>query len=301
MQEGATIRICPDLKEPRNEGVLEESIQRGWLNSFGVGQWAYSGEWARLFRALQRAFVHRVQSRHGFVEWAFPRILPLELVSHLGLTTYRPGMLFEVVMHADREQSIGFLDPVQNVAMYELFRGKKMHRPELPLKIVECLGGWTWRNEDPAELEGAIRTREFLRVECAFLGERRHVRDLRAAVEQEMVAFLQDLQLPWKVVVGVGCLETPAMKVLRQQSEHADDVPVHDIEVYLGGDRWLEVAGCSIESEEILCDFQITSDSEAVLGSGCCGIGLNRLVHCLFSHHGLDSEDWPQELHDALR
>lgn len=306
MNEGTVLRDGGWLREPCLDQVVEASIERGWLRPFGRGQWVYSGLWAELFRGLQGTYLDRIR-RLGFAECAFPRLLPIELADQLGLrnplglTTFRPGLLFEVRAHGESGPPTGFLDPLQNITMYQLFRGTTLQTAELPVRMVEALGGWTWRNEDPMELDGTIRALEFLRVEAVFIGIERVARDLRRAVEDAMVTLLEDLRLPWRVAVGVGCMESAEMAALRSSASDEREIPVHDVEVYLGPGRWLEVGGCSVESRHLLTEFGISAADGSLLDSGCCGLGFNRLVNCLLAHHGLDVQSWPGEVRDLCR
>jgi len=49
-----------------------------------------------------------------------------------------------------------------------------------------------------------------------------------------------------------------------------------------------EICGCSVEGDHLTRDFGIVHSDRAPLWSGCCGIGLNRLVLALLYQHGFD-------------
>jgi len=286
---------------------------------FANGQYIYRGEWTRLVRRFQQLIVETAR-RAGFEEWIFPRLLPAAALESFELTQFAPELL--VGARLDGEC---FLDPVQCAALYHSLRNSTLSSASLPLKLVECIGGWTWRHENAASLDGPYRSREFLRVEHVYIGTPDQVVHIRDRVREGLVALLDNLHIPWHVVVGRGCMDLPDIRARQLAAERACDVPVQDIEVpirgtlkadptrqplsalhhevaidgrrvrrsndtfYLDAD---EICGCSVEGDHLLRSFNIAGDS-AELWSGCCGIGLNRLVLAFLYHHGFDSASWP--------
>lgn len=272
-------------------GMLD--VEAGVI-AFREGQWLYRGLWARLFRALQQTYVSRLQ-RAGFEEWVFPRLMPVDALDSFELTQFRPGMLFSV-FGSDTETAIGMLDPVQCLPLYKHLSAEGVRSEELPLKVTESLGGWTWRNETVEELRGPLRAREFARVEAVFIGTPEQVVETRRAVRDEIIGLFEDLALPWRVVVGVGCMEIPELTDRLATATAQDDVPVQDVELQLAGTEWLEVAGCTVEGRHLIESFGIAASDGEPIWSGCCGLGINRVIAGLLIHHSNDLTNWPDEV-----
>lgn len=302
---------------PRGGNVIAASVERGWITPFGSGQYVYRSQWTRLVRQLQRLILARAYEA-GFEEWTFPRLLPAAALDSFELTQFAP----ELLVNAELDGPC-FLDPVQCAGFYHSLRNSRL--PALPIRVVECLGGWTWRKETAASLDGPYRSSEFLRVEHVYIGTPDQVVAIRERVRQGLLTVLDDLRLSWHVVVGRGCMDLPEIRARQESAAGASEVPVQDIEVpirgtlkpdaarealkaldheyradggrlrrpndqlYLDAD---ELCGCSVEGDHLLRSFNITGDVDQ-LWSGCCGIGLNRLVLAVLYQHGFDVADWP--------
>src|SRR5689334_484742 len=144
MREGDVIRLSLSDLPLVGGDLVEEATRAGWLHPFSPGQWLYSGQWVTIFRSLQTLYVSRIRKRLEFEEWMFPRMIPRQALDSFELTHYRPGMLFGVGEYEERGIYNSVLDPVQCVAFYHYLRQRSLSEEMLPLKIVECLGGWTW-------------------------------------------------------------------------------------------------------------------------------------------------------------
>jgi len=108
------------------------------------------------------------------------------------------------------------------------------------------------------------------------------------------------------VVAAEGCMEIPSLVRMQDEAQQPDEVPVQDIEVPLSSYRperfrpsWAadfderfdlrEISGCSAEGSHLTESFRITSTDGQELWSGCCGIGLNRLVAAYLYRHGFEN------------
>jgi seryl-tRNA synthetase len=316
-------RRSPNL--PVGSLVMEEAVSRGWIRPFARGQYLYGPQWTNLVRRIQETLVARA-CELGFEEWIFPRLLPSSALDSFELTQYTPDLLLEAGTGAS-----SFLDPVQCVSLYYTLRGQRLSAAELPIRIVETLGGWTWRNEDHDRLDGPYRAVEFNRVEHVYIGHPTDVQTIRETVRHSLCGLLTELGLSWQVVVGAGCMEIPSIEQAREAAAYPQDVPVQDIEVPVRGalrpdpqrpanfgeeehhslqpdgtltlepndDFYVdtdEIAGCSVEGSHLPDQFDIASEDGSPLWSGCCGIGLNRVVVALLYQHGFDQNRWPATL-----
>jgi seryl-tRNA synthetase len=245
-------------REPVGGDVVQEAIHRGWIRPFAPGQYLYGPEWAALVRGLQSALLSRGRQL-GFAEWLFPRLIPREAAENFRLTQYAPDLLLAT------QDGSEILDPVQCLPVYYHFRGIHVDPAMLPLKIVETMGGWTWRNEHPDRFDGPIRAREFLRVEYFWLAPLSETVRLRAAVRDAVTSLLRELGLSVQLVVGEGCMDIPVVADAQDRAMTADEVPVIDIEIplrpptrYPGRgsgphkEDFEEISGCTVEGSHHL-------------------------------------------------
>lgn len=293
MKYGQLLKCGKAQKLPSGGDFISQATSAGWLHSFAEGQWMYSGEYVQIYRHIQARYVQKIRQL-GFEEWIFPRLIPRCAFDTFELSHYRPKMLFGVGTFEENGKYLWMLDPVQCISLYEHLRENTLNVEDLPIKIVECLGGWTWRNETTDDLFGPMRAREFSRVESVFIGSPDEVQDLRKLVEQEILNFLTELQLNWRTVVGIGCMEIESLEQGMLQATTEDETPIHDVEVLIDADNWLEIAGCTVEGTHLVDRFAIKHKNNHLLSSGCCGLGFNRLLACLFLQHGFNTSFWPQ-------
>lgn len=284
--------------EPRGGDVVAEATKRRWIMPFATGQYVYGPEWTALTRHLQQELLTRA-ARIGFQEWLFPRMIPAEAVRSFQLTQFAPHLLLTL----DGGKQV--LDPVQCLPMYHLFANAEIDSRRLPLRIVETMGGWTWRDEAVDELDGPIRAREFLRVEHVWLAPHDEGVTIRAQVRDSVVTFLRELGLSVQVVVGEGCMDIPSIQKSLSAAQAIDEVPVLDLEIPLrdplhadgslrpnAKEDFEEICGCTVEGDHQVDNFGIHSDAPG-LASGCCGVGLNRLAVGFLYQHGFDPTQWP--------
>ena len=301
--------------------VMQEAERLGWIKPFSQGQYIYAPQWANLVRLFQDLIRRRAVELLEFEEWLFPRMIPREALVSFKLTQFAPDLLV-----ATDGPNKGFLDPVQCVSIYHAFRHAVLEREMLPLKIVESLGGWTWRNESEQTLDGPYRAKEFLRVEHVYIGTPDQVTQIREMVRDTLLELLTNLGISWQVVVGAGCMDIPSIKSRQLHAQHANQIPVQDIEVPIrgalrhdprrdaliggrhvvhteSGSRELandefyldadEICGSSVEGDHLVSSFDITGSGNLQIWSGCTGIGLNRLVVAFLYQHGFDMSKWP--------
>lgn len=277
--------------------VTNEAIRRGWLLPFAPGQFVYGPEWTFLLRRLQAMLLERA-AELGFQEYLFPRLVPDQAVDNFRLSQFKPGLLWR----ADGDR---VLDPVQCLPFYHVLRGRRVSAGQLPLMAVETLGGWTWRRESPADLDGAFRAIEFARVEHVWIAPPAEAAAIRNTVRDSVVGQLMDLGLSVQTVVGEPCMPIEEIDRRREAADTGDEVPVIDIELRVRPQRdpsvitpqdFDEIGGCTIEGDHHLGSFDIARDDGSPLWSGCCGVGLNRLVIGFLFQHGFDASRWPAQV-----
>jgi seryl-tRNA synthetase len=306
MELGTILAHHKAAQPPAGGDVCKEAVERRWILPLTAGQYIYTSKWVALFRRLQCLIVERAKHELGFEEWIFPRLIPRQALDSFQLTQYRNDLLFYVGENGGRA-----LDPVQCISFYDYLREKQIDSHILPLRIVECLGGWTWRNEKLEDLDGPVRSLEFARVEHVYLGTPEQVRHARRSVRNGLTSFLSELEISWQVVSAEGCMEIPSIVEAQRSATQDDEVPVQDIEIPLSASmpqnlsrpQWSEefdhafdlreISGCSVEGDHLTKSFNIRNANGESLWSGCCGIGLNRLMMGFLYQHGFDESRWP--------
>lgn len=281
--------------------ISNEAISRGWLLPFEDGQFIYGPEWTSLVRALQGILLSGAADL-GFREYIFPRLIPSEAVQDFRLSQFKPDLLWQV----DGQR---VLDPVQCLPLYHGLRGTTLADDRLPLKIVETLGGWTWRQERPEDLDGAFRTVEFARIEHVWIASPQQTTEIRAQVLASVTETMTSIGLPVQTVVGEPCMPIPEIERRRETATSPDEVPVIDIETRVRPQRqegdltpqdFDEIGGCTIEGSHHLEAFGITQSDGKPLWSGCCGIGLNRFAIGFLFQHGFDQANWPDAVTQSI-
>lgn len=282
--------------------VTEQALARKWLRPFAEGQFIYGPEWTALVRCLQGILLSTA-AELGFREYTFPRLIPAEAVDNFRLSQFKPGLLWR----ADDER---VLDPVQCLPFYHGLRGNSLDSHELPLKVVETMGGWTWRRERREDLDGAFRSIEFARVEHIWIAPPDQATDIRNQVLAAVTANISALGMSVQTVVGEPCMPIEEIERRRKQATSGTDVPVIDIETRVRPAKdesaitpqdFDEIGGCTIEGDHHLTSFGITRGDGGPLWSGCCGVGLNRLAIGFLFQHGFEPNNWPDPVAQAAK
>ena len=328
---GSVLWKGPEKPFKLSTDVAVEAEKRNWLKRYpGRGQWIYTPPMAALLRALAQLIVEKVAKPLGFSEWAFPRLVPMDVFRKL--TTYlehlpdgvfyvcvpprdpsafaefkREYALRRVVRTDLLKQVLGdpeyVMEAIQCTAFYQYFSGEIVRLEDLPVKAYEIQGGWTWRNE-AGGVEGLVRTNEFLRLEMVYLGSPEEVTEIRNKIVDLTLEIIdKDLDMEWRVVAGAPFYLSPQEASKRMiDISHKNKVPTLDIEVYLPyrGSReeaeWLEITAASYHRDFYVSNFKIKEAKGRDLWTGCTGHGITRWAAGFLARHGFDFDDWPKEV-----
>ncbi len=290
------------------EDINEFLIDEGAIIEYSPGQYVYTDKSASIINALYNFIYYEVAKPLGFSHWIFPRLHKIETANAFGLVEAWPYYLLEVKPYDNsrkvqtiREEETYILDPVQCLALYELLKNKPELRKK-PMRIMETIGGFTFRNEDGDKLDGVIKSIEFLRVELLYYDTRDVIIKTRQEIMNALINILSDWKIKWRVVVGMGCYEYPSKEELCMfhEASKVGEIPVLDIEVLVkdkGQERWIELAGCSLEYDLKVKRFSI----EDGLESGCVGIGMGRFLAAVCSYYSPSNvNSFPQKLKKFL-
>ncbi len=268
-------------------------IEKGWIKEFNQGQWVYTTEITKIFKAFQKLYREEVANKLGFKEWILPRLLPVKAIEAFGGIQYAPETLFEVKPFDKKDNRSYLLDPVQSASLYYVLSKELIDDKILPLKIFETMGGFQWRDEKQSELD-IMRTTEYLKLELVYIGSPDDVVKTRLALKKRYIEIFNELELQWRIVVGAPCHLAPQTCARYEKAKSIEYLPLYDYEFFIPfKNSWLEVAGTCIEEDENIDSFGIKSVNDQSLWSGCSGVGLNRLVYAFVSQKGFDFTKYP--------
>ena len=280
---------------PINDAT-EYLIERKAIYEYLPGQYIYLEKSSQIVHGIINMLYNEIAKPLGFSRWIFPRLHKLQTADMFGLIEAWPFYLLKVGAYdySRKIQTIesGYvLDPVQCMAFYQFLKENKEFRKK-PLKIFEIAGGFTYRNEDKDKLNGIFKTVEFLRVEILYYDTREKIVEIRQQVMNKLLELLTQLNIKWRVVIGMGCYEYPSKQELCKfyEASKVGEIPVLDIEVLVknrGKEEWIELAGCALEYDLKVKRFGI----EDGLESGCVGVGINRFLGAIASYYDIDKPE----------
>ncbi|MCS7140011.1 MAG: serine--tRNA ligase [Candidatus Nezhaarchaeota archaeon] len=314
-----------------NVEVATEAEKLGWIKRFpSKGQWIFAAPMVGLLKVMRDLIVNHVCRPLGFEEWMFPRLIPMLVLAKLSsYVEHLPeGMFYVCAPPRDpsafdeykREYTLKriirkdllkrildepeyVLDAVQCPPFYQFFSEETVRLEDLPIKVYECMGGWTWRNE-AGGVEGVARTNEFWRMEMVYLGSPRDVVKIRDDVVSKTVELIDKvLDLEWRTVVGAPFyLSSEEASKKRIDISSRDKIPTIDIECYLpyrgerGKAEWLEITAASVHYTHYVSAFKIKEVKGRDIWTGCVGHGLTRWATAFLAQHGFDPVNWPSEV-----
>ncbi len=332
---GYVLRRSPEKPMLFMGEVAQEAERLGWIKRFPArGQWILTGPMAALVSAIRDLIIDKVCKPLGFQEWIFPRLIPFAVLEKL--STYvehlPEGMFYVCTPPRDPEAFSEFkrefalrrelradllrnileppsyvLDAVQCPPFYQFFSGELVRVEDLPVKVFDYAGGWTWRNE-AGGVEGLARTNEFLRLEMVYLGTPDQVVEIRDEVVERTIEVVDKvLDLEWRLTVGAPFyLSQEAAKGRLVDISSSSKIPALDIECYLPyrGSReeseWLEISACNVHMKHYVDSFKIKEARGRELWTGCVGHGLTRWATALLAQKGFDFDNWPKEIRDRI-
>jgi seryl-tRNA synthetase len=276
--------LCEGPSLADKPAMKQRDPQNGWVIHLGHAD-VYLPDFCKLVHQV-RADLCRFPFS-SFHEMAFPRLLSHDVATRFGLIESWPDILLAVRAYrptvSDRailpRSEPYVLDPVQCANLYACLYEDELATSDVPICVRETLGGWSYRNESKAKILPLRQTTQFLRDEYIFLGAPAQVRSIRALLIDGLCGYLEQVQLPFRVVVGSGCFEMPGAELndTLHNIRDIEHMPILDVEVRLPEDGgWVEVCGASLWEDRLVRRFGIRGRGFD-LHSGCCGIGISRL------------------------
>lgn len=285
---------------PPEQSIEKEAEKNGWIKKIGNGQYILKKEMAALFISFQELF-RDVSKKMNYEEWIFPRLQTKEVIKNFGwldIENLRPE-LFTVQQFEDDGQRIHdewFLDPLQCPSFYRYLKeSSPLILENLPIKVHEWRGGWTYRNEKATRLQSGFGTSlEFSGLELVFAGTLEQVKAIRFETMIEILNALESMQLNFRLVVGSSCSHKKNEGIPGGELISLYDISTLDIEVEVPQENgYIEIGGADFIGERLVRNFGITSKDGTQIYSGCQGVGWQRLAKAFLSQKGFDSKNWP--------
>lgn len=292
-----------------------------WIRrSSGKGQFVYGREFTALMNVFKDLLVENVYSPLGFSEMVFPKFEPWDVPKKSGhAKNIYPNAYFvftpnnaspefwedaidkfaitgevQIDLVKEKSTSVGIMSYAQCPPFWPYLEGKIIDENTLPLKVFDWSGP-TYRNESGGT-HGLDRIEEFHRIEVLFVGTQAQVIQVWKDLNKAYINFFDKVL----DVEARASSVTPwwmAHAGIRDKSDLAD-VGTYDFDVYLpfrgARDReWLEVQNNSANGEKYPVAFNVKSNEQKHLWSGCSGASLQRYIVAFLAQKGLDSKNWP--------
>ncbi len=312
------------------ENISETLERKGWVKHFAAGIFHYMPPYTKLMRYIENLMLEEVAKPLGFEEIVLPKLIPLEVMRKKGQLTGIPEEMFYVsepgkrdLKHFEKytdyvkltgdvspEKLQTFLRPpryalpyAQCEPFYEIFSNKITDIDKFPFKFFDR-SGFSFRYEAGGK-SGMERLNAFTRIELAYIGTPKQVKELRDSVVEKLKQVLSSK-------LGIECrlVETTPVWLAHSdpnaEVQKTDVIGTYDIEAYIpnrGGRKeseWLEICNASVSFDKYHARYSIKERARREAWTGCSGIGLERVVYAFLSQKGFDMKNWPAEVKQAL-
>jgi seryl-tRNA synthetase len=195
----------------------------------GSGFLLFTGQGARLERALIQFMLDLHTKKHGYVEVSPPHVILRDCLFGTGQL---PKLEADMYRLADEDL---FLNPTAEVPITNMYRDEILEADRLPIFLTGYCA--SYRREAGSagrETRGMTRVHQFDKVELVKFVRPETSYDEHERLLADAEAVLRALELPYRVVLlAAGDLSFAATKC-------------YDLETYASGEkRWLEVSSCS--------------------------------------------------------
>ncbi|HEX7078206.1 MAG TPA: serine--tRNA ligase [Candidatus Eisenbacteria bacterium] len=241
----------------------------------GGGFLLFTGQGARLERALIQFMIDRHVSRHGYTEIWAPHLVRRDCLFATGQLPKLEGDMYRL------EGEDLFLNPTAEVPITNIYREEILDAARLPIRLVGYCA--SYRREAGSygrDTRGMIRVHQFDKVELVKIVRPETSYDEHERLLADAEDILRALELPYRVVLlAAGDLSFAAAKC-------------YDLETWAPGEaRWLEVSSCSnfedFQARRAGIRFrnEATGKVEFAHTLNASGLALPRTFATLLEHH----------------
>lgn len=320
-----------ERKHAWDKDPTEEMAKRDWIKHRGRGQWIFGPVATKIIKTMEGIVVAELLNPLEFNEVIIPKAVTWDVWKKSGHAKNIYGEIYflcppktrehgfweevidlykitgEIPLNLVKEkikEPIGGVSYAQCPPLWPYFDGKTMSDENLPLKVFDRSG--TSMRYESGGIHGIERVDEFHRIEVVWMGYSDQVKKLHKEItEQFKRIFNEILELEWRMA-----FVTPwfmAQEGLTGIDEERKDIGTIDFEAYLPyrGSRkeseWLEFQNASNNGDKYPKGFNVKSQSNEQLWSGCTGIGLERWLAAFTAQKGLNPEEWPPEFRRRIK
>jgi seryl-tRNA synthetase len=240
-----------------------------WLELQWEGQRFYLPKYVGVFRKVEKDIVASL-TRLGFQECLFPRLLTYSQYAELKMTNIRFSHEWSKELLCAR--AVAQLNPdfptryiLAHWQCEPFYYFLKKAKPRRTLKYFDR-SGWTYRMEKDVS---DYRLVEFQRIESVWFAPRNEAEEILDTLLDRLTKYFSSLGLRTRVAVK------------QDEEKETAELMVRDIEAYVDGLGWVEVAGAHLHGRLFINGLQIPADKSFY--TGCCGIGTTRLTNILLN------------------
>lgn len=300
-----------------------EMIDIGWIKSgTSRGQWIYGPEITKIFRTFEKIVVKELLEPLEYREMIFPKLVTWDVWQKSGHAkgvypeiyyvcppkTRDPAFWEEVIDYYKVTQKvptalikekigdpIGGLCYAQCPPFWPFLQGKTIAEKDFPIKVFDRSG--TSHRYESGGIHGIERVDEFHRIEIVWTGSPEQVvEQAKKLHEQYAYIFNEILDLEWRKAWVTPWFMAQEGLIGLSESQDIGTTDYEAVLPYRGEDsEWLEFQNISVNGAKYTNGFNVKSQSNKELWSGCSGVGLERWAAAFFAQKGFDVDDWPAE------
>lgn len=314
-----------------NKDPTNEMVKRNWIKHRGRGQWIFGPVATKIIKTVEQIVVEELLNPLKFNEVIIPKAVTWDVWKKSGHAKNIYGEIYFICPPKSREhefweevidlykitgeipldlvkenikEPIGGVSYAQCPPLWPYFEGRILSNENLPIKFFDRSGP-SMRYESGG-IHGIERVDEFHRIELVWIGTQEQVKKLHEEIiEYFKKIFNKILDIEWRMA-----RVTPwfmAQEGLMRMEEERKDIGTVDFEAYLPykGSRkesqWLEFQNASNNGDKYPNGFNVKSQGNEKLWSGCAGVGLERWLAVFTAQKGLEPDKWPKEFRKRIK
>ncbi|WP_197272528.1 hypothetical protein [Methanobrevibacter arboriphilus] len=131
-------------------------------------------------------------------------------------------------------------------------------------------------------------------MELVWLGTRKETLEMAEEIKEKYKNIFENiLELKWRTAWVTPWFMAQEGKKGLSDMEGAGTVDYEAITPY--NNKWIEFQNLSVNADKYTKGFNVKSQNNKKLWSGCSGIGLERWTAAFISQHGINIENWPDK------
>jgi len=302
-----------------NKDPTQELMKLGWIKrGSSRGQWIHGPQSTAVFRAFEQIVIEEIIKPLGYQEMIFPKLVTWDVWKRSGHAkgvypeiyyvcppkTRDPEFWEEIADHykvtlevpVDKiaqkiDKPIGGLCYAQCPPFWPFLQGETLPDDDFPLLVFDRSG--TSHRYESGGLHGMERVDEFHRIELVFMGTPEQILAHSEDMQKRYKHIFNDiLDLEWRMAwVTPWFMAQEGLTGLSDESR----IGTIDYEAVMPyKDEWLEFQNLSVNGDKYPRSFNVKSQSNRELWSGCSGIGLERWASAFYAQNGTDPDNWPE-------